>query len=78
MERIVCRVDLDPDGAAAVERALGLVHDHVVVSLGQDPPTHTKRALEAQREHLDVARREVRRSIAEPIALDDQGDPVEL
>lgn len=78
MQRIVVRVDLDPAAADAVQRALGVVIDDLVVKLGQDPPVHTRRALEAQREHLDGARRAVQLGISNPVEIDHRGTPVEL
>lgn len=78
MERIVVRFDVDPAAAEVVNRALGQVLDHVVVQLSQEPvPMHTKRALEAQREHLESSRRGLQLAIANPIAIDDEGRVIE-
>lgn len=78
MERIIVRIDLSPEDAAAAHRALGMVLDHVVTQLGQEPvPQHTKRALTEQREQLETGRRTFKTAMENPVAVDDEGRVIE-
>lgn len=79
MSPIVVRLDLSPDAAEVAHRALGVYLDQAVLApLAQEPvPVHTKRRLEAQRDHIVGARKSLKRALDAPIEVDDEGRAVE-
>jgi PAS domain-containing protein len=73
MERVLVRIELDPETAKVVSRALSEQAQRVGIALGQDPPEHTRKALEAMRDGLALADREFTRAQANPIAVEIEG-----
>lgn len=69
IEALVIQVGLNPTAAKIVDHLCSERLRIIAAEIGQHPPVHTRRVLDAHVEELTAFRSELKRAMANPIAV---------